>query len=218
MPFLGSLFLFSCDVSANVSSESQCGLSQPGSSSSCVVCVRENVCVVWGGGEALCIELNAAAAISSCVCHRFWYSPCSSPILSTGITRDAALSSWDTAGTQAVGKVQDCWEVCNKGCSLFSPSSPIHHYTYLTGVLDLIPWFLCGGFCVFKCHEERNLTQDHYPSEVYLIRALFLRENSVEVPYPCGFSTCCCSASPSVIGLLHGQDPRLEQDMGCQVV
>lgn len=117
----------------------------------CGVCVRESVFVVWGGGEALCIELNAAAAISSCVCHRFWYSPCSSPILSTGITRDAALSSWDTAGTQAVGKVQDCWEVCNKGCSLFSPCSQIHHYAYLTGVLDRILWFLSFFSCRILC-------------------------------------------------------------------
>lgn len=46
------------------------------------VCVRESVFVVWGGGEALCIELNAAAAISSRVCRRFWSSLLSSAALS----------------------------------------------------------------------------------------------------------------------------------------
>lgn len=67
---------------------------------------------------------------------------------------------------ECTGKAQDCWEVCSKGCSLFSPSSPLHHYAYLTGVLDRIPWFLFFFsrriLCFFEYHEERNLIQDHY--------------------------------------------------------
>lgn len=73
----------SIGVSSNISSERQCGLSQQQQQQP-LWCVRvqESVFVVWGGGEALCIELNAAAAISSRVCHRFWSSLLSSAVLS----------------------------------------------------------------------------------------------------------------------------------------